>query len=251
MTMRTHEFLIDRDDPEKYLQVMADLREHVDAMPNTAALWRPGDATDGWPHRVADGMITMLGAWEAPDWRTGSSSGVQFVNPRYVHAKEYSGLRFSCGCGRTEYGYGTGDQMETGAIKAHEEDCPESTQRGAKLKLYLHRVAWLKRAAFHWVRQPIARKRLGFTDDHSASRLVQGLAEGYHDWYGRGKEIAANTMTILRGLGVDAQLIADAYGTQRHTVYSYKRECDRSVVRQRCPEALEDGRRKSATVSQD
>lgn len=243
--MHAHEFLIDEDEPERPLETMADLREYVDGLRDTAALWNPSDATDGWPHAVPDEMLEMLGAWPAPDWRTGSSSGVQYVNPAYVHAKEYSDLRFECGCGGVSYGYGTGSQMETGAIKAHEEDCPDASKRGAKVKLRLHRIAWLKKLALLWVRQPVARKRLGFTDDHSASRLLKGIAEGYHDWYGRGKDLTANTMTILRGWDVDAQLIADAYGTSRQTVYTYKAHADWEHVVRRAPRAFEDKRRKS------
>jgi len=244
MTMQAHEFLIDEDEPERPLEVMADLREYVDGLRDTAALWAPTDATDGWPHRVTDEMLEALGAWPAPDHLTGNGKK-QYVNPSYVHAHKYSDLRFPCGCGEVTYGYGTGSQMETGAIKAHEEGCPDASKRGAKVKLYLHRVAWLKKAAYLWLRQPVARKRLGFTDDHSASRLLQGIAGGYHDWYGRGKDLTANTMTILRGWDVDAGLIADAYGCTRQTVYTYKQHSDRDYVEARAPRAFEDHRRKS------
>jgi hypothetical protein len=240
--MRVHEFLIDEDEPERPLETMAELREHVDGLPDTAAFWSPDDATDGWPHRVSDEMLEMLGAWPAPEEYTGSGS-IRYVNPGYVHAKEYSDLGFSCGCGEVTYGYGTGSQMETGAIKAHREDCPEVSQKRAKLQLYFARVSWLKRAALFWIRQPVARKRLGFTADHSATRLVKPLGEGYHDWYGRGKDLTANTMTILRGWDVDAQLIADAYGTSRQTVYTYKAHAEPEVVEPRAPQAFEDHRR--------
>ena len=246
MYMRVHDFLLREDEPERPLEAMADLREYVDGMPDTAAFWSPADATDAWPHGVTDEMLEMLGAWPVPEeYAAGSQASVRYVNPGYVHAKEYSDLGFDCPCGEVTYGYGTGSQMETGAIKAHREDCPERGQKNAKLRLYLERVSWLKRAALFWIRQPVARKRLGFTADHSATRLVKPLGEGYHDWYGRGKDLTANTMTILRGWDVDAQLIADAYGTTRQTVYTYKAHAEPEVVEPRAPRAFEDHRTKA------
>lgn len=242
--VNAHDFLLNEDDPERPLTAMAELRDHVDGMPDTAAFWSPADATDAWPHGVTDEMLEMLGAWPVPEEHAGGNqAAVRYVNPGYVHAKEYSDLGFSCGCGEVTYGYGTGSQMETGAIKAHREDCPEASQKRGKLQLYFARVAWLKRAALFWIRQPVARKRLGFAADHSATRLVKPLGETYHDWYGRGKDLAANTMTILRGWDVDAQLIADAYGTSRQTVYTYKAHADPDVVEPRAPRAFEDHRK--------
>lgn len=241
--MRVHEFLLDEDELERPLQTMADLREYVDGRPDTAAFWSPADATDAWPHGVSDEMLAMLGAWPVPEEHVGGGqTRVRYVNPGYVHAKEYSDLGFSCGCGQVTYGYDTRSQMENGAFDAHDEDCSEESQDHAKLQLYFARVAWLKRAALFWIRQPVARKRLGFSADYSASRLVKPLGEGYHDWYGRGKDLAANTMTILRGWDVDAQLIADAYGTTRQTVYTYKSHAEPDVVEPRAPRAFEDHR---------
>lgn len=242
--MRAHEFLIDEDEPERPLETMAELREYVDGLRDTAATWAPADATDGWPHRLTDEMLEALGAWPAPDHLTGNGKK-QYVNPSYVHAYKYSDLRFECGCGGVSYGYGTGGQMDTGAIKAHDEDCPEASKRRAKVKLYFHRIAWMKKAAMLWLRQPTARKRLGFTHDEAASRLIRPLPETYFDWYGIGKDLTANTMTILRGWDVDAGLIADAYGTSRQTVYTYKQHADRDYVVTRAPRAFEDHRRKS------
>lgn len=240
--MRTHEFLIDEDDPQGRLEAMVRLREYADDLPETAALYAPKKAvgSDSWTQTLGRGSLFAIGSWPAPDSRVGSGR-TRWVNPQYAHAHKYSDLEETCDCGY-RYGWGRGGNIDTGAITVHDEVCSETSRRRAKLRLYLRRVAWLKTAALLWVRQPLARKRLGFDYDEAASRLIRPLPESYFDWYGRGKEIAANTMMVLRHLGAPAQLIADAYDTSRQTVYSYKAHCDREYIARRAPSALEDGR---------
>lgn len=243
--MHTHEFLLDEERPERQLRKAKAIREHVDALPDTKALWRPADAVNLGELHQDQNLILMTGAWPQPEWYNGSKHQ-RYVNPTYVHAKKYSDIRESCRCGRVNYGYGIGLNMDTGAIKSHADDCTEASQRHARALLWKRRVEWLRRAGHLWVRQPVAKRRLGFESNHQASRLVQPLREGYHDWYGLGKLRAATTMTILRGWGVDAKLIADAYGTTRQTVYTYKAHSHEPTVRERAPRAFEDHRRKGA-----
>lgn len=242
--MHVHEFLIDEAEPAKPVQAMVDLREYVDGLTELTAQFKPKEAIDSrnWEKLLSHQALYALGSWPVPD-RLANGRTARWVNPAYVHAHTYSDLVERCDCGYG-YGYRRGGNIDTGAITVHEEDCSADSRRLARLRLRLRRVAWLKSAALLWVRQPIARQRLGFDYDEAASRLIRPLPESYHDWYGRGKEIAANTMMVLRDLGVDAQLIADAYGTSRQTVYTYKAHCDRTYIWNRAPAALEDGRAK-------
>ncbi|UTF56016.1 hypothetical protein [Natronosalvus rutilus] len=240
--MQTHEFLIDESDPEGRLTHMAELREYVDARPETSALFAPGDAvtSNHWRQTLGDQALHSLGSWPAPEDRT-SQKKARWVNPGYAHAHKYSDLEETCDCGYS-YGWGRIGNIDGGAIDVHDADCSERSRRHAKLRLTFRRVAWLKTAALLWIRQPVARKRLGFDYDEAASRLIRGLPETYFDWYGRGKVIAANTMMVLRDLDVPTQLIADAYGTKRQTVYTYKAHCDHEYIARRAPDSLEDGR---------
>lgn len=245
ITGPTHEFLLDADRPERPLEVAATIREHVDGLPDTKALWAPSDVLGVGEVLEYGPLVLMTGAWPQPSWYNGSKVK-RYVNPSYVHAKKYSDLRETCECGRVNYGYGVGNQMETGAIRAHDDTCTPESQRAAKGRLWVRRVAWLKKAALLWLRQPVAKRRLGFESNQQASRLIKELPDTYFDWYGRGMLKAATTMTILRGWGVDAQLIADAYGTTRQTVYTYKAHCHEPTVREVAPRAFEDHRRKGA-----
>lgn len=239
--MRVHEFLLDADEPEAPLEIAADLREAVDGLPETAATWRPCDHTNTRHRSYEPIMVEMLGAWRVPD-RFPTNGGEKWVNPHYAHAASYSDLTTTCACGEVTYGYGRGAQMDEPAIRAHADTCSEGSQKRARIDLYLRRVRWLKRAGLLWIRQPVARARLGFEHDNSATRLITPLGETYMNWYGWGKTAAANTMTILRGWGVDTQLIADAFGCSRQCVYSYRDECEPDVVTDRAPEAFRDHR---------
>lgn len=242
--MHTHEFLIDESDPEYRPTVMAALREHVDRMPQTAALFAPADAVDwrGQHAQTIHLMLHSMGSWPAPDVHIGKQARTKWINPGYAHAQKYADIETTCDCG-TSYGYRRGENINTGPSEqnVHTEECSPASQRGAVATLTIRRLAWLRKAALLWVRQPVAAQRLGCTDTH-ASRLIRRAGGSYHDWYGRGKELAANTMMVLRHLDVPTQLIADAYGCSRQTVYSYKAHCDREYIADRAPSALQDAR---------
>jgi len=233
-----HEHLLDQNQPARLPSIAARLRDHVEALAPTKALWSPSDVLDTGEVLEYGDLALMTGSWPQPEWYNGSKVK-RYVNPRYVHAAAYSDLRETCECGRVHYGYGKGLNMDRGPVQNHDPGCSPASQEEARRRLHDRRVAWLRKAGNLRIRQPVAKRRLGFESDKQASRIIRDLDETYFDWYGQGKTRAANTATILRGWGVDTQLIADAYGSTRQTVWAWKRHAQEPIVNEYAPGTLE------------
>lgn len=215
MTASTHEFLIDEQNPTDPVRKMVTLREGVESLEETRVRFAPADYLEYHPQWVDDRMFTMLGSWKVPEWASGTSGPIQYANPRYVHVHKLSDYRPPIA------------DLQDPEIKAeYDARC----------------VEWLRTVAHLYTKRSIAAARTGLTSDTSVSRLLQDLDDTYHDWYGEGFRRAATTMTILRGLGVDTELIARAYGITPAGVYTAKNHCDRDEVRSRTPSVLKDQR---------
>lgn len=242
---------------DKYAHAMVTMRDHVKDLPKTAATFAMSGSDgrgvyekagcDGLqPERLHE-LAFMLGAWRLPEGYT--HNRMKFVNPNYAHCHKYADIHIECDCGRA-FGEVVGGH---GAVAAHpthhDEDCRPESRAQAKRTLRTARIAWLRKCARNKLSRKRACSRLGVSPK-TASRVLQGFPASYTEWLTEGKTIAANTIVLLnRYYGIDAQLVADAYGLSRRTVWNYTDECDREWVERIAPGTLDDCRGGAVSAS--
>jgi len=195
-----HDFLLPTEH-QRYdrAETAVKLRQGIDALPETAATFKPKDFMDARRARtVSEGMITLMGSWKIPPVYSAGSGGARYVNPHYPGREVYSDVYAECKCGalmvREELVGGT--PVSQGEHQ-HAEDCRKQWRYRAKARLLEKRRSVMLRCYWHGLSGAKMAERLGFKAPDSVGRISSSLGVSAEERRQAGQNVMAETMARL------------------------------------------------------
>lgn len=213
-----YEWMFRSDGGGDFLDIMVALQRGIEDLSRTAGSFRLQDVTDHHPNSFCDEMIQIVGSWPLPD-RLTQSRTQRFVNPEYVHKRNYADITVECACGAVMGR--ERDKWSWDGEHDHADNCRQEWREGARRRLNNRREEWIEKAAQLYLTYEEAAPRMGISRKH-----VSILCDRYDiNWTERRKEGRERTILTWRKLHNDYDhtwsRIAEAFGANPSTVRTY------------------------------
>lgn len=230
-----HDFWFRDGDPLPRLNAMAGLREYIDQLPKTSQSFRLRSSDhrktpidEYHPVMFREEMLVMAGSWRVPEpIGTGKGGPEQWVNPNYTDRHLFPASYAKCDCG-TIISRGYNDGSNRFDAEHDHNGCGVPERLRARANMLERRRDILRRGL-----------RLGCSGRQLAAQLgieAKGLGEiarmvgiSIKQEKDRYRRRAGRTYAYMMRLGIDAELVADAYGVHRDSLVRWTRrytECE-------------------------
>lgn len=221
-----HEFLINQDNQlTKSARTVIAIREHIEQLPKTAATFKMRDL-DAGVSSIKPIIVEFAGAWPEPDVFSGKKTGTKYINPNYMHARQYSDSLARCKCGAV-FTKGYDINADTGISQEHGDDCLPYHRLRARADVLERRHKLIEHCTrLGWQGELLA-KRLGITRN-SVGGLARDVGVALNDRRDVYRTEAAETYIALVEEGdQDPNTVAKVYDHARNTLRRWAtRFCD-------------------------
>lgn len=201
------------------------IRNYVDQLAETSGTFRIREVEDVTPRGYPSEFFEWIGSWKLPQrFRESTGRGTRYVNPHYIHAREYTDVAVECRCGATFTRQYSTPEAAMRDTEQHADDCKSFWRLEVRAEMGRKRHDLIERLTL-----------MGWDAEQLSKRLAvpKGQVSNYANRYGISmgdqrdeyRRLAGNTYAYLvREVGVDRHDLAAVYDCDPNTLYRWMRE---------------------------